>query len=82
MVTGSAGCKEGREPFIHKIPDWSAIHSRDYGYTRMRAHNRTHLYFEQISVDKEGAVIDSFTIVKDRHVPYKQLLEDDSEDDA
>lgn len=28
FVTGSAGCKEGREPFPKKIPDWSAFHSR------------------------------------------------------
>lgn len=28
LVTGSAGCKEGREPFIGKIPEWSAFHSQ------------------------------------------------------
>lgn len=28
LVTGSAGCKEGREPFKGKIPEWSAFHSR------------------------------------------------------
>lgn len=43
---------------------------QDYGYTRMKAFNNTHLYFEQISVDKEGAVIDSFWIIKDKHIPY------------
>lgn len=71
LVTGSAGCKEGREPFIKKIPDWSAFHSRDYGYTRMKAFNKTHLYFEQVSDDKDGAVIDSFYIIKDHHGPYE-----------
>lgn len=69
-MTGSAGCKEGREPFVKKIPAWSAFHSRDYGYTRMRAYNRTHLYFEQVSDDLDGAIIDSFYIVKDSHGPY------------
>lgn len=28
FVTGSAGNKEGREPFLKKIPEWSAFHSR------------------------------------------------------
>lgn len=36
----------------------------------MKAFNTTHLYFEQISVDKEGAVIDSFWIIKDSHGVY------------
>lgn len=70
LVTGSAGCKEGREPFIHKIPAWSAFHSQDYGFTRMIAYNETHLHFEQISVDKLGAPIDDFWIIKDAHAPY------------
>ncbi|CAD7086846.1 unnamed protein product [Hermetia illucens] len=71
LVTGSAGCKEGREPFIKNIPEWSAFHSRDYGYTRMKAYNTTHLYFEQVSDDKNGAIIDSFWIIKDSHGAYK-----------
>lgn len=28
IVTGSAGCKEGREPFLKELPEWSAFHSR------------------------------------------------------
>lgn len=28
FVTGSAGCKEGREPFFKEIPAWSAFHSQ------------------------------------------------------
>lgn len=28
VVTGSAGCKEGREPFVRNIPEWSAFHSQ------------------------------------------------------
>lgn len=27
VVTGSAGCKEGRDPFIKKTPPWSAFHA-------------------------------------------------------
>lgn len=40
---------------------------QDFGYTRMKAHNKTHLYFEQVSDDKKGEVIDSFYIIKDSH---------------
>ena len=45
-------------------------HSQDYGYTRMKAYNRTHLYFEQVSDDKNGAIIDAFWIIKDKHGSY------------
>ncbi|XP_017002314.2 acid phosphatase type 7 isoform X1 [Drosophila takahashii] len=71
IVTGSAGCKEGREPFKGKIPEWSAFHSQDYGYTRLKAHNRTHLHFEQVSDDQNGAIIDEFWLVKSKHGSYQ-----------
>jgi hypothetical protein len=71
IVTGSAGCKEGREDFNATRPPWSAFISRDYGYTRLKAYNESHLYLEQVSDDKQGAVIDWFWIVKDKHEPYQ-----------
>lgn len=71
IVTGSAGCKEGREDFNITTPYWSAFQSRDYGYTRLKAFNGTHLYLEQVSDDKSGAVIDSFWIIKHAHRPYR-----------
>lgn len=47
---------------------------QDYGYTRMKAHNKTHLYFEQVSDEKNGQIIDSFWVVKDNIVPsYAKL---------
>ncbi|KAL3284956.1 hypothetical protein HHI36_019085 [Cryptolaemus montrouzieri] len=70
FTTGSAGCKEGRDNFVHPRPEWSAFASRDYGYTRMKAYNATHLYFEQVSDDKHGAIIDSFWVIKDSHGGY------------
>lgn len=70
IVTGSAGCKEGRENFNDTRPSWSSFISRDYGYTRLKAHNRTHLHLEQVSDDKLGAVIDSFWIIKNKRMPY------------
>lgn len=75
IVTGSAGCKEGREKFTPNRPHWSAFHSSDYGYTRMKAYNNTHLYLEQVSDDKEGAVIDRVWLIKDSPYPPYDLNE-------
>lgn len=36
----------------------------------MKAVNQTHLYFEQVSVDKNGDIIDSIWIVKDENASY------------
>ncbi|XP_011301177.1 iron/zinc purple acid phosphatase-like protein [Fopius arisanus] len=69
IVTGSAGCKEGREKFIPEQPYWSAFRSSDYGYTRMKVFNKTHLYLEQVSDDKAGAVLDEVWLIKDTPVP-------------
>ncbi|XP_016978655.1 acid phosphatase type 7 isoform X4 [Drosophila rhopaloa] len=70
IITGSAGCKEEREPFSHALPAWNAFHSNDYGYTRLKAHNGTHLHFEQVSDDQDGAIVDSFWVIKDSHGSY------------
>nr|CAI5830104.1 unnamed protein product [Callosobruchus analis] len=70
IVTGSAGCVEGRENFTVERPPWSATYSRDYGYTRLKAYNGTHLHWEQVSDDKMGAIIDEFWIIKENHDPY------------
>lgn len=35
----------------------------------MKVHNKSHLYFEQVSDDKNGQVIDSFWVVKDKTIP-------------
>uniref|UniRef100_A0A1L8EFG2 Purple acid phosphatase n=1 Tax=Haematobia irritans TaxID=7368 RepID=A0A1L8EFG2_HAEIR len=73
IITGSAGCNENREPFSKVLPEWNAFHSNDYGYTRLKAHNGTHLYFEQVSDDKNGDIIDSFWIIKDKHGAYSDM---------
>lgn len=41
----------------------------------MIAYNQTHLHFEQISVDKLGAPIDDFWVIKDAHVSYATATE-------
>lgn len=70
VVTGSAGCQEFTDKFIKKPSEWSAFRNSDYGYSRMQIFNHTHLYMEQISVDKAGDVIDSFWLIKDEHGPF------------
>ncbi|XP_041468978.1 acid phosphatase type 7-like [Lytechinus variegatus] len=72
IITGSAGCRERRDPFSNTEP-WDAFRSNDYGYTKMHIINTTHIDFEQISDDKGGAVIDSFTLIKDKHGPEAWL---------
>ncbi|CAH0727268.1 unnamed protein product, partial [Brenthis ino] len=59
IITGSAGCQEGTDNFNPHPPAWSAFRSADYGYSRLEAHNHTHLYIEQVDVDLKGQVIDS-----------------------
>ncbi|XP_005095902.1 acid phosphatase type 7 isoform X2 [Aplysia californica] len=73
IITGSAGCSERHEYFQKNPPPWSAYHSSDYGYTRMTFANKTHLYVEQVSDDKNGEIIDSFTLIKEQHGPYGDL---------
>ncbi|XP_059062839.1 acid phosphatase type 7-like [Achroia grisella] len=64
LVTGSAGCREGRDHFRHNSAKWSAFRSQDYGYTKLKAYKKGPIYIEQVSADLEGKVIDSFWLVK------------------
>jgi len=70
IITGSAGDREIQTEFLANPPVWSAFHTKDYGFTRMNALNKTHLYMEQVSINQGGKVIDNVTIVKDSHGPY------------
>ncbi|XP_049875404.1 acid phosphatase type 7-like [Pectinophora gossypiella] len=70
LITGSAGCREHTYK-IDKNKPWIAFSSSDYGYTKFKTHNKTHLHFEQVSVDKQGKVIDSFWLVREKHVAYQ-----------
>ncbi|XP_033103995.1 acid phosphatase type 7-like isoform X2 [Anneissia japonica] len=69
IITGSAGCKERHDPFTPTPAPWDGFRSQDYGYTRMTITNRTHLYLEQVSDDKNGKIIDDIWIIKEKHGP-------------
>jgi hypothetical protein len=71
-VTGSAGCQENHDGF-GPLKNFTAFRADDYGYTRMQIFNSSHLYFEQVSDDKDGKVIDSVWVVKDKHGPYQKI---------
>ncbi|OWR54256.1 putative acid phosphatase precursor [Danaus plexippus plexippus] len=43
---------------------WTAFRSQDYGYTRLKVYNKTHVHIEQVSVDLNGQVIDAFWLIK------------------
>ncbi|CAL1531231.1 unnamed protein product [Lymnaea stagnalis] len=72
ITTGSAGCHESHDRFKKKVSEWSAFRSLDYGYTRMKVYNQTHLYMEQVSDDKDGAIIDRVMLIKDSHGSYSE----------
>lgn len=72
ITTGSAGNQERIDPFIKDPLEWSSFRCADYGYARMHVLNHTHINFEQVSDDKDGTVVDKFTIQKDRHGPYSR----------
>ncbi|XP_013069245.2 acid phosphatase type 7-like [Biomphalaria glabrata] len=73
IITGSAGCSERLEYFMKDPPEWSAVRVSDYGFLRMNVFNKTHILFEQVSDDQNGRVIDSFTLIRDRHDSYNKM---------
>jgi len=70
IITGNAGCREIHDHFPDEVTSkLSAFHSDDYGYLRMKAYNSSHLYMEELSIDKND-VLDKVWIIKDKHLPY------------
>jgi len=75
ITTGSAGCREKHDGFIPNPPQWSAVRSSQYGFTRMMVANATHIHLEQVDVETEGLpVVDSFWLVQHNHGPFTNLL--------
>ncbi|XP_020901933.1 acid phosphatase type 7 [Exaiptasia diaphana] len=69
IITGSAGCKYCHDKFKRKNAKWTAFRTLDYGYTRMKVYNKTHLHLEQVSIDKNYTVVDQVMIIKNQHGP-------------
>lgn len=51
---------------FNALPPWSAFRSSDYGYSRIKVHNATHLNLQQVSDD---LVVNLFT-----PIPYLVLF--------
>ncbi|KAI6176264.1 Purple acid phosphatase [Aphelenchoides bicaudatus] len=66
VISGSAGCQENTDEFTLPQAPWDAARNSDYGFGLLRIYNSTHLYWEQVRA-YDGAVVDSFTLIKDRH---------------
>uniref|UniRef100_A0A1A9V3B8 Amino acid transporter transmembrane domain-containing protein n=1 Tax=Glossina austeni TaxID=7395 RepID=A0A1A9V3B8_GLOAU len=66
IITGSAGGSGERVKFLEPMPRWSAFRSKDFGYTRLKAYNKSHLYIEQFSADQRS-ITDHFWIIKSGH---------------
>ncbi|XP_072023965.1 acid phosphatase type 7-like [Amphiura filiformis] len=64
IITGCAGNKEGQQ-LITPRESFTAFQASDIGYTRFFILNSTHIHAEQVSNDKDGQIIDKFTIIKD-----------------
>jgi len=74
VTTGSAGCSEQHDEFKAASPYWTAYRSINYGYTRMQVFNSSHLYMEQVAVDKGGEIIDSIWIIKSKHGSFSEMF--------
>ncbi len=55
ITTGSAGCQERHDGWGPKR-FFTAFRSNDYGYTRIKAHNASHMEIEQVSDDKVSKI--------------------------
>ncbi|KAK6027898.1 hypothetical protein OSTOST_06064, partial [Ostertagia ostertagi] len=65
IITGSAGCHTPNTPFDKTPVPFSAMRLNQYGYTILNISNGTHIHIEQISIDKQDAVVDHFWLTKD-----------------
>jgi len=67
IVTGAGGNQEGQSHFDPIPFPWSSFRSDDFGYTRMKVMNSTHLILEQVYVEQGGNVIDNMILVRNKH---------------
>ncbi|PIO70742.1 hypothetical protein TELCIR_07397 [Teladorsagia circumcincta] len=60
-----SGCHTPNTPFDKTPVPFSAKRLNQYGYTILNISNGTHIHIEQISIDKDDAVVDHFWLTKD-----------------
>ena len=69
IITGSAGNRQHHSTFSPNLKSWVAHHQLDYGYTRLVFRYTHHIQLQQVSDDRDGAVIDQIDIVKHADKP-------------
>ncbi|KAK7103367.1 hypothetical protein V1264_018281 [Littorina saxatilis] len=69
IITGSAGDAEGQTKFRKTVTDWSAFSTDDYGWTNIKIANDTHLKIQEVSIDKNGEIIDDVWLIKTKRGP-------------
>lgn len=74
ITSGTAGCREGHDAMTDPWGDLSAFRSEDYGYAHLHVYNKTHLHWEEISIDKKGEVLDSIWVIQESHGPFNGSL--------
>lgn len=67
IITGSGGDREGQTKFRKGLTEWSAFRTDDYGWTNMIVVNGTHMHLQEVSIDKNGEIIDDVWLVKTTH---------------
>ena len=76
IVTGAAGCDEGKEGFQTEQPKWSAYRTQYYSYTRFYVYNSTHIHMQQVTADSTVSskdnhmVCDDTWYVQNNHGPF------------
>lgn len=77
IVTGAAGCREGRERLRIQQPKIVAFRTHAFGYSRMTVHNHTHLQWQQINTDVGepetfNKIVDEVMYVKHYHGSFNR----------
>lgn len=70
----TSGCHSPNTTFDATPVPFSAKRLNQYGYTIMTVANSTHIHLEQISIDDDEAVVDTFWLSKDAgHVSTEEM---------
>merc|ERR1711933_48117 len=73
IVTGAPGTCEYNDQccsFYPNQPQWSAVRSLDYSYTRWHVYNQSHIHLQQVLYDGK-TVIDDVWFEQHNHGPFK-----------
>ena len=67
LVTGNGGPPS--KSSFHKIEPYSFVHSTVYSYTRLVAHNATHMTWTQVA-NQDSSVLEELTVTQHHHGPF------------